>query len=48
MYTKAHEIVEEILSCPMVDPHTESVSRELDEILRVADEELAGNYLEGS
>jgi len=41
IYTKAREKVEEILSAPMVDPLPENVSKELDEILQVADEELA-------
>ena len=42
MYTKAREKVDEILASPLVDPLPESVSRELDEILRSADNELAG------
>jgi trimethylamine:corrinoid methyltransferase-like protein len=42
LYTKAREKVAEILSAPVVDPLPENVSRELDEILRAADKELAG------
>ena len=41
MYTKAHGKVEEILSAPLVDPLPEHVSKELDEILQIADKELA-------
>lgn len=40
MYTKAREKVEEILSGPLLDPLPESIARELDEILQVADKEL--------
>jgi trimethylamine--corrinoid protein Co-methyltransferase len=42
IYTKAREKVDEILDSPLADPLPESVSRELDEILRSADKELAG------
>jgi len=42
MYTKAREKVDEILASPLTDPLPESVSRELDEILLLADKELAG------
>jgi trimethylamine--corrinoid protein Co-methyltransferase len=41
IYTKAREKVEEILSGPMVDPLPETVSRELDEIMREAEKELS-------
>jgi len=41
IYTKAREKVDEILSAPMVDPLPENVSKELDEILEIADKELA-------
>lgn len=41
MYTKAREKVEEILSGPLVDPLPEGVSRELEDILKAADRELA-------
>jgi trimethylamine--corrinoid protein Co-methyltransferase len=40
MYTKARELVEQILSAPLVDPLSESISQELDEILQAADKEL--------
>jgi trimethylamine--corrinoid protein Co-methyltransferase len=42
MYTKAREKVEEILTAPVLDPMPESISRQLDDILRLADKELAG------
>ncbi len=42
MYSKAREKVQEILSSPLVDPLPESISHQLDEILRAADKELAG------
>jgi len=42
MYTKAREKVEEILAAPVLDPMPESISRQLDDILRLADKELAG------
>jgi trimethylamine--corrinoid protein Co-methyltransferase len=41
MYRSARQKVEEILAAPMVDPLPESVNRKLDEILLVADKELA-------
>jgi trimethylamine--corrinoid protein Co-methyltransferase len=41
MYTKARERVDEILAAPLVDPLPDSVSCELDAILRAADKELA-------
>jgi trimethylamine--corrinoid protein Co-methyltransferase len=41
MYTKAREKVDAILASPLADPLPETVSRELDEILRSADKELA-------
>ncbi len=41
IYTKAREKIDEILSVPMVDPLPENVSKELDEILEIADKELA-------
>lgn len=41
MYTKAREKVEEILSAPLADPLPDDVSKELDDILRIADKELA-------
>jgi trimethylamine--corrinoid protein Co-methyltransferase len=41
MYTKAREKVNQILSSPLADPLPESVTKELDEILRTADKELA-------
>jgi trimethylamine---corrinoid protein Co-methyltransferase len=41
MYTNAREKVEEILAAHLADPLPESISRELDEILRTADRELA-------
>jgi trimethylamine--corrinoid protein Co-methyltransferase len=41
MYVKAREKVEEILAGPVVDPLSESVVVELDEILQAADRELA-------
>jgi trimethylamine--corrinoid protein Co-methyltransferase len=40
IYTKAREKVEEILAAPMVDPLTDQVSKELEEILRAAEKEL--------
>ena len=40
MYSKAREKVEEILSGPLVDPLSESIAKELDEILQAADKEL--------
>jgi trimethylamine--corrinoid protein Co-methyltransferase len=41
MYTKAREKVEEILSAPLADPLPDDVSKGLDDILRIADKELA-------
>ena len=41
LYTKAREMVEEILAGPMVDPLPEAVCTELDTILASADRELA-------
>ena len=41
MYSKAREKVEEILFAPMEDPLPESVSKELDDILQIADKELS-------
>jgi trimethylamine:corrinoid methyltransferase-like protein len=40
LYTKAREMVEEILARPAVDPLAESVCAELDAILALADREL--------
>jgi len=42
MYTKAREKVKEILAAPVLDPMPESISRQLDDILLLADKELAG------
>ncbi len=42
MYTKAREKVEQILAGPEVDPMPDSISQQLNEILRAADKELAG------
>jgi len=41
IYTKAREIVEEILSGPMVDPLPANILNALTEILQIADKELA-------
>jgi trimethylamine--corrinoid protein Co-methyltransferase len=41
IYSKAREKVDEILASPLADPLPESVLRELDEILILADKELA-------
>jgi len=41
IYSKAREKVDEILASPLADPLPESVSRALDEILILADKELA-------
>jgi trimethylamine--corrinoid protein Co-methyltransferase len=41
-FTRARAKVAEILSTPLADPMPESVTRELDEILKRADTELAG------
>ena len=42
MYTRARQQVQSILSAPLVDPLSETVNQQVDDILRRADAELAG------